>query len=148
MKTKLLMAIISASIVTGTGFGLGKAVDYIPKGKARDMARQCVLEPGRALAEKLGDSRAVKKARRDAAKQLENAAGKLKDAGVSDADRWAERYTEGAWAGLGFAVCLALALMLGVSSIGSALALGVKVSLAFIFLQGAAVLGLIALLHR
>ncbi|MDE2291932.1 MAG: hypothetical protein KGL53_07605 [Elusimicrobia bacterium] len=142
------MAIVSASIVTGTGFGLGQAVDYIPKGKTRDMAQEFVLEPGRALAEKLGDSRAVEMARKDAAKHLENAADKLQDVGVSDADRWAKRYTVGAWAGLGFAVCLALALILGVSSIGSALALGVKVSLAFIFLQGAVVLGIVARLHH
>ena len=148
MKEKLGHALLAACVVTACGFGLGKAMDAMPRGRLHDAAERFVLEPGRALAERVGDNRAVKKARKSAAKKLESAAEKLEDAGVADANRVAALYTTGAWAGLGFVVCLLLALALGISSAGSALALGFKVSLAFFFLQGAFVCGLAFLAWR
>lgn len=150
MKAKLLMALLSASVVTGAGFSMGRAVELLPRGRARDLAEKYAFEPGRELAERLGDSRAVRKARKKAQKGIEAAAEKAEDAlearGI-EADRVAALYTTGAWAGAGFVICLLLTLALGVSSAGSALALGFKVSLAFFFLQAALVFGGLALLR-
>ncbi|MBI2361908.1 MAG: hypothetical protein HYV15_00775 [Elusimicrobia bacterium] len=150
MKAHLLRALLSACVVTGAGFGLGRAVELVPEGPARDWAERYALEPGRELAERVGDSRAVKKARKTAQKGVSAAAEKAEEALEShgiEADRVAALYTTGAWAGAGFVICLLLTLALGVSSAGSALALGFKVSLAFFFLQAALVFGGLALLR-
>lgn len=150
MKAHLLRALLSACVVTGAGFGLGRGVELLPDGTARDYAERYALEPGRELAERVGDSRAVRKARKKARKGIEAAAEKAEDALESrglEADRVAALYTTGAWAAAGFVVCLLLTLALGISSAGSALALGFKVSLAFFFLQAALVFGGLALLR-
>lgn len=152
MKAKILAALLATGVVTGAGFGAGRAVDAMPKGAARDAAERWFLEPGRELAERVGDSRALRKARKKMARKVEDAgerAGEaLEEAGVADADRVAALYTTGAWAGAGFVVCLALGLALGVSSFISAIGLGLKVSLAFFFLQGALVCGLMVFVGR
>ncbi|MBI3299234.1 MAG: hypothetical protein HYZ75_13785 [Elusimicrobia bacterium] len=152
MKAKLLPALLATLVVTGSAFGAGKAVEALPEGVVRDAGERWILEPGRELAERVGDSRAVRKARKKAARRLEDAAERagdaLEDAGVADADRVAALYTTGAWAAAGFVVCLLAAMALGVSSLMSALALGLKVSLAFFFLQGALVCGAVFLVGR
>ena len=151
MKQRLLHAFLAAAVVTGAAFGAGRAVEALPKGRIHDAAERWILEPGRALAERVGDSRAVKKARKKAEKGIERAAEQAVDALESrgfEANRVAALYTTGAWAGIGFVVCLLLTLALGISSVGSALVLGLKVSLAFFFLQAAVVFGGLFLFAR
>ncbi len=151
MGLRLLHAVLAAAVVTGAAFGAGRAVEALPKGAVHDAAERWILEPGRALAERVGDNRAVKKARKKAEKGIEKAAEKAEDAleghGIQ-ANRVAALYTTGAWAAVGFVVCLLLTLALGISSVGSALALGFKVSLAFFFLQAALVFGGLFLFTR
>ncbi|TBR26370.1 hypothetical protein EPO15_00335 [bacterium] len=147
MKARLLHAVLASAVVAGAAFGAGRGLEALPEGRLRDAAESWVLEPGRRLAEKAGDSRALKKARKKAEKALDRAEEALEDRGV-DADRVAGLYTTGAWAALGFVVCLLAVLVLGVSSALDALALGFKVSLLFFFLQGALVLGAYLLLRQ
>jgi uncharacterized membrane protein len=150
VKARLLHAALAAAVVAGAAFGAGRGLEVLPEGRLRDAAGSWLLEPGRRLAEKAGDSRAVRKARKKAQKALDDAADRaeaaLEDRGV-DADRVAALYTTGAWALAGFVVCLLAVLVLGVSTAVDALALGFKVSLLFFFLQGALVLGAYLLLR-
>lgn len=150
MKAKLLLAALAAAVVTGAAFGAARGVEVMPEGRLRSAAESWVFEPGRRLAEKAGDSRAVKKARKKAQKALDSAADRaeeaLEDRGV-DADRVAGLYTTGAWAAAGFIVCFLAVLILGVTSAVDALALGFKVSLLFFFLQGLLVFGAFLLLR-
>lgn len=150
MKAKLLLAALAAAVVTGAAFGAARGVAVLPEGRVRSAAESWVLEPGRRLAEKAGDSRAMKKARKKAQKALDSAADRaeeaLEDRGV-DPDRVAGLYTTGAWAAVGFIVCFLAVLILGVTSAVDALALGFKVSLLFFFLQGLLVFGAFLLLR-
>lgn len=149
MKAKLLHAALSAAVVAGAAFGAGRGLEVLPEGRLRGAAESWLLEPGRRLAEKAGDSRAVRKARKKAEKALDKAADRaeeaLEDRGV-DADRVAALYTTGAWAAVGFVVCFLAVLVLGVTTALDALALGFKVSLLFFFLQGLLVFGAYLLL--
>lgn len=135
MKAKLLHALLAAAVTGGAAFGAGRGVELLPEGRVRDGAQAWLLEPGRRLAEEAGDSRALRKARKEVDRALDRAA-----------DRLAGLYTTGAWAALGFVVCLLGVLFFGVTSVTGALALGAKVSLFFFFLQGALVLGAALLL--
>ncbi|TPW20672.1 MAG: hypothetical protein FD126_1457 [Elusimicrobia bacterium] len=149
MKGRLLHAVLASAVVAGAAFGAGRGLEALPKGRLRGAAESWLLEPGRRLAEKVGDSRALKKARKKAEKALDKAADRaeeaLEDRGV-DADRVAALYTTGAWALAGFVVCFLAVLFLGVSTAADALALGFKVSLLFFFLQGLLVFGAYLLL--
>lgn len=151
MKGKLTHALLAAAVVTGAAFGAARGLEVLPEGRIRDAAESWVLEPGRRLAEKAGDSRALKKARKKAQRALDTAADRaeeaLEDRGV-DADRVAGLYTTGAWAAAGFVVCFLGVLILGVVTAVDALALGFKVSLLFFFLQGLLVFGAYLLISR
>jgi hypothetical protein len=150
MKARLLHALLATAVTAGASFGAGRALETLPEGRLREAAESWLLEPGRRLAEKAGDSRALKKARKKAEKALDKAADRaeeaLEDRGV-DADRVAALYTTGAWAAVGFVVCFLAVLVLGVSTGLDALALGFKVSLLFFFLQGLLVFGAYLLLR-
>lgn len=135
MTAKLLHALLAAAVTGGAAFASSRGLEALPEGRARDAAETWLLEPGRRLAEEAGDSRAVRKARKQVDRALDEAA-----------DRTAGLYTTGAWAALGFVVCLLGVLFFGVTSVTGALALGAKVSLFFFFLQGALVLGAALLL--
>ncbi len=153
MTAKLLYALLSSSIVAGTAWTASNVVmDRLPKGKARKVAERFVLAPGQMLMDKLEDRKDFRKLRKKGKKQLKKSRKKIEKAAellqdslnikeVAEFDRLTRLYNVGAWAIAGFALCLLMTMVMGVSSLKSALALGAKVTLAMIFLQGALVFG-------
>lgn len=112
------------------------------------------IAPGGMLYERLQERKEVRRIRKAVEGTVENVQDKIGEAketlekaglgaAVDKASERAERlphyYNVAAWAAAGFAVCLLMTLLFGVSSIKSALALGFKVTLALLFLQGALV---------
>lgn len=173
MKAKLLYALISASIVTGTSWTMSTvALDVLPKGAVRETAQRYVLAPGREVLDRLEDQKSVRKLRKKGRKRikktkkkfdkkLDQAVDKLDDAlseyemgeAISDrlsdeAERLEKLYNVGIWALAGFALCALFTIVLGVSSLKTAVALGAKVTLFMIFLQGALVFGGILVVQR
>lgn len=155
MKAQLLYALLSSSIVTGAAWtGSNVVADKLPK-----KAREAVLAPGRTLVDKLEDRKDFRKFRKKAKKkikkgkkQLKKATAelqdKLEDRDLPELDRLTRLYNVGAWAVAGFAICFLMTLILGVSSLKTALSLGVKVTLGMIFLQATLVLaGVLAFQH-
>jgi len=157
MLTKVLYALISSSIAVGTAFTASHVVlDALPKGSVQEAAENFVLAPGELLVEKLEKRKDFKKLRKKGKKQLkkgkkqlEKAADALEDTlgdkidkrELSRVKKLKKAYNVGSWAVVGFALSLLMTLLLGVSSLKSALALGIKVTLFMIFLQVALVFG-------
>jgi len=157
MIGRLFHALLAASVVTAAAVaGSYGVTHWVPEGRARDLAEGWVTAPGQALYARLDADRSGRK-KVPAGHQRIAEAGldlkKLQDSPLgrdllkataqarTEAQRLMHLYNVGAWAGAGFLVCLVLTIFFGVSSIGSALVLGFQVSAAFIFLQGALILG-------
>lgn len=153
-KARLLYALLSSSVVTGAGWGLTEGVARLPEGRLREAAERYLLAPGSELLERLEDDKRFRKLAKlgrkrvqKARKEADKAAGALEDRLEElEVERAAERARRvsrwlniGAWALAGFAVCGVMTLLLGVSTLGSALALGVKVAFFLLFLQAALV---------
>ncbi len=148
------------------------ALDVLPKGALRETAQRYVLAPGSEVLERLEDQKSVRKLRKKGKKRikkskkkldkrLDKVADKLDDAlseyefaekitdRLSDeAKRLEKLYNVGIWALVGFVFCALFTLVLGVSSFKTAVALGAKVTLLMIFLQGALVFGGILVVQR
>ena len=152
---KLIYSLVAAGVTTSAAAGLSAGVLALPKGPAREAAERFVVAPGEAAMERL-DTKRFRKLRKKAEKTLDKGKEKLEDAserlGEKAADVGAERLAEelenlphywnvGVWAGAGFALCFLGTLLFGISSLKSALALGFKVTLFMIFLQGALIFG-------
>ncbi|MEE8424378.1 MAG: hypothetical protein V3S11_01040 [Elusimicrobiota bacterium] len=173
MRLKLLYALISSSVVAGTSWTMSTvALDVLPKGALRETAQRYVLAPGSELLELLEDQKSIRKLRKKGRKRikkskkkfdqkLDKAADKLDDVlseyeigeEISDrlsgeAKRLEKLYNVGIWALAGFALCALFTMILGVSSLKTAVALGAKVTLLMIFLQGALVFGGILVVQR
>jgi hypothetical protein len=138
-------------------------IHWVPEGPVREAVERWVTAPGQTVYARLKEDRAarqkveagqerLKKAGLDLKKIQESLAGQELVKGAAKATTETRRlmhfYNVSAWAGAGFAVCLALTLLFGIESIGSALALGFKVTLALIFLQGALILGGVLMLSK
>ncbi len=173
MKMKLLYALISSSVVTGASWTMSTvALDVLPKGAVRETAQRYVLAPGSEVLDRLEDQKSVRKMRKKGKKRIkktkkkldkkiDKVADKLDDVlseyeigeEISDrlsdeAERLEKLYNVGIWALAGFAICALFTIVLGVSSLKTALALGAKVTLLMIFLQGALVFGGILVVQR
>jgi len=150
----LANSFISTAIAAGTPWTASNAVlDRIPKGDTRDAVTDFVLAPGRVLADRLDDQKGLRKLRKKGAKKLEEgrekveekvsaAVDKVEEAledrdlpGLEGLDRVSRLYNVGIWATAGFVLSFLMTLLLGISSLRSALSLGFKITLAMIFLQ-------------
>ncbi len=157
MFGRLFHALLAASVVAGAAAGASYGVTHwVPEGRIHQAVERWITAPGQAVYTRLKEDQAVRKKVEAGQKRLEQAGLDLKGfqdslvgaelaKGAAKAKAEARRlmhlYNVGTWAGVGFAVCLALTLLFGIESIGAALALGLKVTLALIFLQGALILG-------
>lgn len=144
MKGKLFYSLVAAAVVAGSAAAMGIAVERLPSGKWRDAAERYLLAPGHEVYERFGSDPRFRKWRKKADKQVE--AGREKLAEVQEAvEEKAEElgapalYNTAAWAAAGFLLCFLGTLILGVSSLKSAVSLGVKATLFLLFLQGALV---------
>lgn len=149
-KVRLLYALLSSSVVTGAGWGLTEGAARLPEGRLREAAERYLLAPGSELLERLEDDKRfrkaaklgrkrVKKARKEAGKAADALEERLEELEVDRAAERARRVSRwlniGAWALAGFVVCGLLTLVMGVSTLGTALSLGVKVTFFLLFLQ-------------
>ncbi len=159
MGARLLYSLIAAAVTTGVAGGLSAGVRALPKGPIRDNAEKHLVAPGRAVMDRL-DSKDIRKLRKKAKKQLKKQKERLEEA-AEDAEldvddlpvpekarevtdrlnEMAHLYNVSVWAVVGFGFCFLGTLVMGVSSFKSALALGFKVTLLMVFLQGAFVIG-------
>ncbi|MEK7857515.1 MAG: hypothetical protein AAB320_00115 [Elusimicrobiota bacterium] len=144
MKGKLFYALLASTVVVGASMAMSAAVlNWIPKGKTRDFAEKTLIAPGEMLYERLDGKRKLKQLRKAGEKELEKLEdSKLGAAAIDTVDkleRLPHYYNVGAWALTGFVLCFLMTLFFGVSSFKSALALGLKVTVTLIFLQGALV---------
>lgn len=166
--SKLIYALVSSGVVTGAAFSLATlAADYAPKGPAGEALERFVLSPGQMIVERVEDEKLVKRLRKTGRKELEKGKEALDDAadkleekledyelgGAADslrdkAERLTKLYTVASWAAVGFALSLICTLGLGVSSLKTAVSLGVKVSLLMVFLQAALVFGGVLVYQR
>ena len=150
-------ALLASSVVAGAAAAASYGVTHwVPEGRTRQAVERWVTAPGQTVYARLKENRTAHKQVEAGQERLEKAGLDLKrfeDSLVgkelakgaaktkAEAQRLMHLYNVGAWAGAGFAVCLALTLLFGIESIGAALALGLKVTLALVFLQGALILG-------
>lgn len=169
MVVKVLYSLLASTVVAGSAWTMSTvASDVIPEGRARAMAEKYVLAPGQVLAKKLSKEKSVKKLRKagkkklkEGRKRLDKAADKLDDrleeldidsdvsGAVSDKVRAAAKlYNVCAWGVIGFAACLLLTLAFGISSFKAAVSLGIKVTLAMVFLQGMLVFAGVLVVQR
>jgi hypothetical protein len=164
MIGRLFYALRAASVVAAAAAAASYGVTRgLPQGPARQGLECWVTAPGQAVYAKIKEDPAVRKKVEAGQERLEKAGLDLKslqDSLVgpqtakgaakarSEARRHVHLYNVGAWAGAGLALCLAFALLFGVGSIADALALGLKVTLALVFLQGALILGGVLALSR
>lgn len=144
MKGKLLYALLASTVVVGASMAMSAMVlTWVPKGRARDFAEKVLIAPGEVLYERLDGKRKLKQLRKAGEKQLEKLEDTKVGAAALDAadkfERLPHYYNVGAWALTGFILCFLMTLFFGVSSFKSALALGLKVTVTLIFLQGALV---------
>lgn len=147
--SKLVYALISSAVVAGAAAGLAGLAERAPEGAAGEALERFVLAPGQMLAERLEDEKAVRALRKRARKGLDKAADaiddKLEDYELGAAAERFERLTKlctvASWTAVGFALSLLMTLALGVSSFKTALGLGLKLTLAMLFLQAALVFG-------
>jgi len=154
---RLFHSLLATSVVAATAAGASYGVTHwLPQGQAHDMIERWVTAPGQAIYARLEKNRTTKKgmkegedrlsqAGRDLKKYQDSALGRELSQTMTKAQDETQRlmhlYNVGAWAGVGFVVCLVLTLFFGIESIGAALSLGFKVTLALVFLQGALILG-------
>ena len=143
MVRYLFYALLSAGVVTaaaiGTSYG---AAHWLPEGRGHELAERWVTAPGQALYAKLNEHPQI-------ARLNKTVQDKIKDSAIAqdmlkaenETARLMRLYNIGTWTGIGFILCLLLTILLGISSIKSALVLGFKVTLFFVFLQAALVLG-------
>jgi hypothetical protein len=130
----LFHAIVAAAVVTAAAAGLSAGSRSLPEGPARDAAERFVAAPGKALLDKLDETGLAKRAAK-AEKKAEKEAAKVEDkAGLDD-----HLASVGVWAAAGLVFCWLTVLIMGISSLKTALALGFKVTLFMIALQGALV---------
>lgn len=164
MAGRLFYALLASSVVAGTAVAGSYAVTHwVPEGGARDMAERWVAAPGETIYRRLEKNRGLDKLKDAAGEKVEAGARKLDQLGDTAAGRdvlkaaagargKAKRlmhiYNVGAWAGVGFALCFIMTLIFGVSSIKTALALGLKVTLTLICLQATLVLGGLLLFRK
>lgn len=138
MKSRLLYSLLGSLVVTGSILAAINAVlAWAPEGKASDWAQRALLAPGRALQERLEDSRDFRRWRKKSRKAVASGREQLEEA----ADRLGQPhlYNAGAWAAAGFIFCFLMTLVFGVSSFRSAVAMGLKAAVALLFLQAALV---------
>ncbi|MFA6003740.1 MAG: hypothetical protein WC881_06700 [Elusimicrobiota bacterium] len=164
MIGRLFHALLASSVVVGTAIaGSYGVTHWLPEGRTRDLAERWVAAPGEAIYQRLEENPQLEK--------LKDAADKKVEAGKEKLDRFNDTrlgremlkatastrgrtrrlmhiYNVGAWAGIGFAICLIMTLIFGISTIKTALALGFKVALTLIFLQAALVLGGVLAFHK
>ena len=155
MASRILYALVATAVTAGSAGGLSAGVLALPKGPAREAVERFLVAPGEALMERL-DQGALRRLRKKAEGKMEEGKEKVEEAAealkekaealgaegaAEQLDRLPHLYNVGAWAGAGFILCLLGTLLFGVSSLKSALALGFKVTLALLFLQGALVFG-------
>ena len=144
MKGNVFYALVASAVVAGSAAAMGAAVERLPSGKWRDAAERYLLAPGHEVYERLDSDPRFKKWRKKAARQVEAGREKLEEAKESVEEK-AEAlgapalYNTAAWAVAGFFLCLLGTLVFGVSSLKSAIALGLKATLFMLFLQGALV---------
>jgi hypothetical protein len=160
MIARLFHALIATSIVAGAALAASYGVTHwMPAGRMQDQAERLLTAPGQAIYAGLESNRAARKMVEAQQKRLAKAGvdlRKLQDSllgrdmrkAEAEAVRFMHLYNIGVWAGIGFAACLVLTIFFGISSIESALALGFKVTLALIFLQGALILGGVLVLRK
>lgn len=157
--SRLVYALISSAVVAGAAAGLAGLAERAPEGAAGEALERFVLAPGQMLAERLEDEKAVralrkksKKVRKELDKAADAVEETLEDYDLGGAAERFERMTKlctiASWAAVGFALSLLLTLALGVSSLKTALSLGLKLTLAMIFLQAALVFGGILVYQR
>jgi hypothetical protein len=127
-------AITAAAVVTAAGAGLSYGSRMLPKGAMRDDAERFVVAPGRMLRERLEDVGIMKKAEKRVETAEKAVAKAERKIGLND-----HIAAVGTWAIVGLVFCWIAVLWLGVSSLETALALGFKVTLLMIALQGALV---------
>jgi hypothetical protein len=153
MIGRLLHALLASCVVAGAAAGASYGVTHwIPEGPTRQALELWVTAPGQAVYVRLKKDPAARKKVETGRARLEKAGLDLKrfqdslvgvemTKGAAETRRLLHLYNVSAWAAAGFAVCLALTLLFGIESIFDALTLGVRVTLALIFLQGALILG-------
>lgn len=144
MKARLLYALVASAVVTASAAAIGASVDRIPKGPARETAERYLVAPGHDLYERLESNKDFRRWRKKAEKQVDAGKEKVEEATESLQDaadrlRLPHLYNTAAWAVAGFLLCFLGTLVFGVSSLKSALALGLKATLMMLFLQGALV---------
>ena len=143
MVKHFFYALLSAGVVTAAAIGADYgAAHWLPEGRAHELAERWITAPGQSLCAKLNGNPRISRLNK-------NLQEKIKDSALAqdvfkaknEAARLMSLYNIGTWTGVGFILCLLLTILLGVSSIKSALVLGLKVTLFFVFLQAALVLG-------
>ena len=166
---RLALSLLATSVVVASSAATSAMVlTYVPKGPWRERAEHYLIAPGQVIYERLEGAKPVKELEKAGEKKLEKGQDKVQDAAdklkgeldksaagaavVSQVSRQAERLPHllniGAWAVAGFGFCFIMTLMLGISTLESALALGFKVTLTMFFLQGALVFGGLLALQR
>lgn len=163
MSSKLLYAVASSAVISASSWGVSTAVlDHMPKGDFQAVAEKYAVAPGKMILETLEDKKPVKKLRtqskktlKEGKKKLDAAAETLDDAldaydipGAHRAKKMTKIYNVGAWTLIGFVLSLLLTLLLGISSIKTAISLGIKVTVAMFFLQATLVFAGILALQR
>ncbi len=156
-------ALLATSVVVAAAVGASYAViRWVPPGSARNAAERWLIAPGEALyarAQEHDVQASIREGRQRLARagieirKLQNTPlGRQANQAATKAEAGTRRllhlYNAGAWAATGFAVCLLLTLIFGVSSIKSALSLGFKVTLFLIVLQATLILGGFLALHK
>ena len=149
MISRLFHALIAAGVVAGAAAAASYGVTHwVPEGKAHDRMERWLTAGGQALCARLpknwkkklsaGRER-LQKAGVDPQKFEDAVLGEMPQASAQTR-RLFHLYNIGAWALAGFILCLVLTILFAISSIKSALALGFKVTLTLLFLQGALIL--------
>ena len=153
MIGRLFHALLASCVVAGAAAGASYGLTHwIPEGPTHQSLELWATAPGQAVYARLKTNPAARKKIEAGLDRLEKSGLDLKrfqdtlvgvelSKGAAETRRLLHLYNVSAWAGAGFAVCLALTLLFGIESIFDALALGFKVTLAMIFLQGALILG-------
>lgn len=141
MKAKLFYSLLGALVCTAAALAVSGAVQLGTKRDKdlRRLAEKYVLAPGRILADQVEGSR-VRKAAEEGLEKLADTkvAQEVRDTRAADRlGELAHYYNVGVFTLLGFGLCLLMALLLGVSSMLDAIALGFKVTLTLFFLQAA-----------
>ncbi|MFA5138494.1 MAG: hypothetical protein WC728_04610 [Elusimicrobiota bacterium] len=154
MKARLLYALLSASVAVAASVASSAAIlKFVPKGDRREAVERYLVAPGEMLYERLHESKRFRKLEERTRDAAEDAKDRIEEAGegfsgLPQAERLPHVYNVAAWALAGFFLCLLMTLFFGVSSLKSALALGIKVTLTLAFLQGALVFAGILVYQR